>query len=363
MRKLHGIQYLRAIAALGVVVFHAAERTGTHFVIGAAGVDVFFVVSGFIMWVIANDRSLSPSAFFRDRLERIAPLYWIATGVMVAGALAGLFPNMRLTAYHVFASLAFIPNRSPSSGEIWPVLVQGWTLNYEMFFYALFAAALFLPANRRLAALALVFCALAAAGLPFAPGTPIFKTPIFKTWTDPLLLEFLLGIGIGKLWLDDRMPSPATGIALISVAAAGFGFVGATYAGFNPFVLGPLAAALVVGVLALEKGAGVRRFRPASYLGDSSYAIYLWHAMAISVAVKLGAALSLPGPVVLGIAVISGIAVGAAAHEILEKPIAAFLKGRRASTGAGPVASAPSRRRERAVAAGETPRVSAPSRR
>ena len=88
------------------MVFHAAERTGAHFAIGAAGVDVFFVISGFIMWVIVEDRPLSPSRFFRDRLERIAPLYWIATGVMVAGALAGLFPNLRLTAYHVFGFAA-----------------------------------------------------------------------------------------------------------------------------------------------------------------------------------------------------------------------------------------------------------------
>ena len=57
MNKLYGIQYLRGFAALAVVVFHAAERTGHHFAIGAAGVDVFFVISGFIMWVIADGRT------------------------------------------------------------------------------------------------------------------------------------------------------------------------------------------------------------------------------------------------------------------------------------------------------------------
>lgn len=324
MRTLHGIQYLRAVAALGVVVFHAAERTGAHFAIGAAGVDIFFVVSGFIMWVIASDRSPSPSAFLRDRIERIAPLYWIATGVMVAGALAGLFPNMRLTAWHVFSSLSFIPSRSPSTGEIWPVLVQGWTLNYEMFFYALFAMALFLPAKRRLVVLAAAFLGLVAAGWLAAP-----ETPVFKTWTDPLLLEFLLGIGIGKAWLDGALPSPGIGAALIAVAIGGFAFVGVTYVGFMPLVLGPLAAALVGGVLTFERHARIPSFRPASYLGDASYSIYLWHAMAISVAAKLGSVLLLPKPIVFGIAIVSGVAVGVAAHEILEKPIAAFLKDRR----------------------------------
>src|SRR5690606_23505965 len=97
MGRLHGVQYLRAFAALAVVVFHAAERTGGHFTIGAAGVDVFFVVSGFIMWVISQGRPVTPLRFLRQRLERIAPLYWVATSIMVGGALAGLFPNLRLT--------------------------------------------------------------------------------------------------------------------------------------------------------------------------------------------------------------------------------------------------------------------------
>ena len=162
---LYGIQYLRALAALAVVVFHAAERSGYAFAIGAAGVDVFFVISGFIMWVIADRRPLSPGRFLADRIRRIVPVYWLATGVMVAGALAGLFPNLVLTVEHVVASLAFVPARSPSTGALWPVLVQGWTLNYEMFFYLVFAASLVLPARLRLPAMATVFAALVATGL------------------------------------------------------------------------------------------------------------------------------------------------------------------------------------------------------
>jgi exopolysaccharide production protein ExoZ len=323
MKRLYGIQYLRAAAALGVVVFHAAERTGTHFAIGAAGVDVFFVISGFIMWVIASDRAPSPAAFLRDRFERIAPSYWIATGVMVAGALTGLSPNLRLTAWSVLSSLAFIPSRSPSTGDIWPVLVQGWTLNYEMFFYGIFAMTLLMPARLRLAGMTALFLALVAAGRLLDPASPILKT-----WTDPLLLEFLVGMAIGKAWLKGAIPSPATGVALMAIAIAGFAFVGVTYVGFTPFVLGPLAAALVVGVLTFERCAAVAHIPPASYLGDASYSIYLWHTMAISVVTKAALALSLPVPVAFAAAVIAGTALGATAHETLEKPIAALLKTR-----------------------------------
>ena len=170
MTKLFGIQYLRAVAALAVVVFHAAERSGLNFVVGAAGVDIFFVISGFVMWTLAATRPVSTWAFYRDRLLRIAPLYWIVTLVMAVGALAGLFPRIRLTADHVIASLAFVPHRSPSNGEIWPLLTQGWTLNLEMFFYLIFGLILFLPRERRLAMLTTTFVGLVLAGRKYQPA-------------------------------------------------------------------------------------------------------------------------------------------------------------------------------------------------
>jgi len=331
MRRLHGIQYLRALAALAVVAFHAAERTGGHFAIGAAGVDIFFVISGFIMWTISQGRPVTPALFLRERIERIAPSYWIATAVMVAGAALGLFPNLKPTFTHVLGSLFFIPHRSPDTGDIWPVLVQGWTLNYEMFFYAVFAGTLLLPAGRRLAALAAVFLGLVAIGALVA-GT----NPLVVTYTNPIVLEFLLGTLLGKLWLDGRIATPDMGLALILVAFLGFSFVGSTYAGFTPLVLGPLALALVAGTLALERGGLVDHWRPASYLGDASYSIYLWHTFAISVVAKLGAKLSLPTALSLPLAVIGGVAVGVAAFELIEKPLARALKQRR---GAFPVAA------------------------
>jgi exopolysaccharide production protein ExoZ len=326
MRRLYGVQYLRAIAAIGVVVFHAMERTGGHFAIGAAGVDVFFVVSGFIMWVLAEARRPSPATFLRERIERIVPLYWAATTVMVAGGLAGLFPNMRLTVFHVFASFAFVPHFSPSDGGLWPVLVQGWTLNYEMFFYVLFALLLPLASNRRFAALAAVLAGLALLGLLLRP-----EGAALQTYTSPLLVEFLIGAGIGRLWLADRLPPPVVGAALIAAALAGFAFVGATYAGFNPYVLGPLAGVLLIGVLALEKAGRIRRLGAAAYLGDASYSIYLWHTMAVSVTVKLADVLALPVPAAVCLAIGSGIAIGLACHAFMEKPMTAFLKARRHS--------------------------------
>jgi exopolysaccharide production protein ExoZ len=321
MKKLYGIQYLRAAAALGVVVFHAAERSGGHFVIGAAGVDVFFVISGFIMWVISQKRPVSPLRFFGDRLKRIVPAYWMATAAMCVGALVGAFPNLTLTAGHVAGSFLFIPHRSPNGGHVWPVLVQGWTLNYEMFFYAVFALVLFLPVGRRLVTLATIFLLLSGCGLLL--GT---QDPLLATYTSPLILEFLLGTLVGRLWLGGRMPPAKMGAGLVVLSLCGFAFVGITLQGFNPFILGPLAALLLIGTLALEDAGMMGRSKLLSRLGDGSYSIYLWHTFAISAVAKAASSLGLPAALTLIVAVLAGLLLGLVMYEWIEKDLPGTLR-------------------------------------
>ncbi|MGF6258866.1 acyltransferase family protein [Ensifer sp. LBL] len=318
---IYGIQYLRAVAALGVVIFHAAERTGHHFAIGAAGVDVFFVISGFIMWVISERRPVSPLAFLRDRVQRIAPIYWLATAVMVIGGLAGLFPNLVLSNGHVLSSLLFIPVRSPSSGEIWPVLVQGWTLNYEMFFYAVFALTLLLPRSRRLLAIAGCFSALVAIG--FAVDS---DNALFVTYTRPIILEFVAGMIVAEFWLRGRVPGAMSGLVLFAGAFSGFAAVAVLRLPFDEFILGPLAVMLVLGTLALEAQGWFRPRRLPMMLGDASYSIYLWHTFAISVVVKACGMIGI-GPLASGLlAIAAGTALGVLAYVLIEKPLATRLR-------------------------------------
>ena len=325
MNTIHGIQYLRAAAALAVVIFHAAEKTGHRFTIGAAGVDVFFVISGFIMWVISDRRPLTPARFIADRIRRIVPVYWLATGVMVAGALAGLFPNLVLTLEHVLASLFFVPARSPSNGEIWPVLVQGWTLVYEMLFYAVFAASLFMPRHWRLPVIAGLFVALVAAGL-----ASTFDDAILLTYTRPVILEFVAGMILGELWLKGRVPSLGAGSGLIGCALGGFSLIALLRLPFDELTIGPLAIALVLGVLTLEAHGCVPVMRLPHLLGNASYSIYLWHTFAISVVAKAGAAIGLDPLLVMAAAVIAGTLLGLAAYAMLERPLVALGRARAA---------------------------------
>src|SRR5262249_39672775 len=132
---LDSLQALRAVAALSVVLYHI-DFIGR----GAFGVDIFFVLSGFIIChVTAADRQ----HFLLKRLIRIVPLYWARTLVVCALALAA--PRLLQTTSDswmgLLKSLFFIPYEK-ESGRVYPVLFLGWTLNYEMFFYVVFSIAL-----------------------------------------------------------------------------------------------------------------------------------------------------------------------------------------------------------------------------
>ena len=324
MRTLYSIQYLRALAAVAVVVFHAAERTGLHFTIGAAGVHVFFVVSGFIMVIISDGCAVGPLDFFRSRLLRVAPAYWAATLVMIAGGVVGLFPNLKLGLAHTLGSLLFVPVVSPSTGELSPPLVQGWTLNYEMFFYAVFALILFLKTSARLPTLAFTFSLLVIVGLYVDT-----QNPIVGFYTAPLILELVAGAALAKLFQAGRVPSASAGLAIVGISLAGFAAIEIFSLWFDAWTLGPLAFLLVLGGLSIETGSKLPTIAALTYLGDSSYSIYLWHTFAISVVVKIGLSLGVPPAILLLIATVLGTIVGIAGFECFERPVQQFIRGHR----------------------------------
>ena len=150
LRNLH---LLRAIAALAVVYFHTTSEAGLNLSanIGSHGVDVFFVISGFIIPYISAHSS---DRFLLRRIIRIVPFYWTAT--MVVFSTAALAPHIlhstRVDYVQLMCSLFFIPRETSYPGMV-PTLVLGWSLNYEMSFYVMFGLALAIaPATRRCSA-------------------------------------------------------------------------------------------------------------------------------------------------------------------------------------------------------------------
>ena len=198
------IQYLRGIAALMVVWYHGiylfpnlSQYLPSSF--GEAGVAIFFVLSGFVMVATTSRKNISPREFFIRRIKRVVPLYWLMT--IIASVALLLRSPTDISPTKILQSLLFIPHFSlKHPKEIWPVLIPGWTLNYEMFFYVMFAGSLIIK-KYYFATITIFLLTCVAVGELIGP----FVNPIVKTYTNPLLLEFILGMALCHLWVSGKI--------------------------------------------------------------------------------------------------------------------------------------------------------------
>jgi exopolysaccharide production protein ExoZ len=330
MKTLVSVQYLRALAALAVAAFHALQWLRGGFEIGRAGVDVFFVISGVIMWRITAGRAVSPASFVWRRFTRVAPAYWLAT--LVVAAVAGWSPlflaHVHPTWRHLALSLAFLPHHDPE-GLPFPLLAPGWTLIYEAAFYLLFAASLMAKESAR--------AIWATAGLAAVAGAGFLYPPAYGLGANPLMLEFAAGLWIGKLSLARALPGRGWAIALLTGglgALAGEAASGYVNELWRPLLWGVPSAMIVAGAVSLESRGAALTWPALKSLGDASYSLYLWHLPVIALVAHLLAArqpwLFLPA------AIVATIAAAFAGRAIVEKPAIALL--RRASP-ARPAAS------------------------
>jgi exopolysaccharide production protein ExoZ len=326
--ELRAIQYLRAVAALAVLAFHAAAVAGWGFGAGAAGVDVFFVISGFIMTLVGARPGVSPWGFLRRRAARIAPLYWLVTLTVAVLAVASpaLFPRMEVSASHLVQSLFFIPHTAPD-GSVAPLIVPGWTLNFEAFFYLLFALTLLAPYRFRVWLLSAVLGGLVAIG-PLGDR----QAPIWATFTSPLLLEFLAGAWLGQAWRTGRLPSRRQGVAMMVLAVALFALVAALRLDAEParvVLWGAPALLLVAGAVSMERDGGLGDYAWLRWLGDGSYSIYLVHGLAISAVARLLAMVGVDhGLVLFLLAIVTALVVGLACYGLVERRLVRLFRPR-----------------------------------
>jgi exopolysaccharide production protein ExoZ len=302
--QLPAIQILRALAALAIALLHSFEdasqlsrRLGEEFAPQRllpldAGVDLFFVISGFVMVYASRDmfgRTESAGVFLRRRLARIVPIYWAVTLLYLAVSFGGLAPVNRPQpdGWEIAASFLFVPWILGQGPLVQPVYTLGWTLNYEMLFYALFA--LFLPLKRAVAVPLLVGVLM----LLVAVGQVIPSSQVqLHFWTRSIILEFAFGMIIGQMALSGVRPGKGLAAAL-SVAALAMLWIGHVQLGIFPdraLQYGLPAALLVIAALAFNDIDAARPLaRLGVRLGDASYAIYLLHPFVIrGVAVTAG---------------------------------------------------------------------------
>ena len=336
--SIYSIQYLRAIAALAVLVDHALNipvnnQLSVLINFGRLGVEVFFVISGFIITVIGGAGPFNPITFLRRRIERIVPIYWAATFVVTIAALLlpNLFKTTVVTWEGLIKSLVFIPSEVPKA----PLLTLGWTLNFEAFFYVAFAFLFFLSSERR----TLVLCGVLGLMVLFGQiADP--QNAVLKVYTSPSLIGFCAGALLAQAWrhgLIQRMGALgrwATSVAGILLSAW---YLTAPATSELPigthFVLTGAGLSIVMLGLQVEAAGLMPKFAPLKLLGDASYSIYLFHYFAVGLlwAVMKSAAAS--SALVFGLGVIltlaAGIAAGLAVYFLLEKPMMTMFQRRR----------------------------------
>lgn len=309
MDRLRSLQVLRFLAALSVAVCHVDAILFGQAHAGAFGVDVFFVLSGFVITVTAR---ANPTDFLKKRLIRVLPIYWALTAPALI-IMGGLAPQ------RVIASLTLWP-----AYDVWtpPVLEVAWSLSFELVFYV--ATALVLAGVRA----RWIIGAWIVAGVlgPITGWQPLLFLG------SPLVAEFLLGVGLA-LWGQRR--TAFGGVALLAgLAVLGWFWVTGP-AGLDTRIVGPEAwwrvlfwgvpAALIVyGALQFEAVFRARWAVPFVFLGEASYALYLLHVPLIHVVKNIAGGWA--GAPILALALCVGAA--AALYAYIERPMLADFRAK-----------------------------------
>jgi len=359
--KLHAIQMLRGIAALAVALLHlgaietevlAGREQGLlsgWTANGYAGVDLFFVISGFIMVYVTAGRArgaASAGDFLVARAARIYPLWWL---------FAGLFALFMLASYGV----PYPPDVQAASGEsgagytiksfllipqgAYPLLGVGWTLIHEMYFYLVFAV--FLLAPKRWLPWLMAVWAVFVIGNDLMGQTYKDAADLLTLANHTMTLEFIGGGFAAMLVLSGRR-SLAAPVTLIAGAALLIAL--AVYTNDNTYEtmrwgrvlwFGGPAIALVYGLTSLELGGRLKTVKPLVILGDISYALYLSHILSFALMKRvfagwLGAPGWLDNLVFFIVSLAFALLVSIAAHRLFETPSLTLLsKWRRAWLG------------------------------
>ncbi len=367
--KLSHLQTLRAVAATLVIADHASSNLikwgalpawfqDARFELGGLGVSTFFVISGFIMIHTSFDdfgRSDRAILFALRRLIRIVPIYWLAT---LIGAALSMHHTPPATLSDLVRSLLFIPYESGIGGPMRPIMAQGWTLNYEMFFYALFTLALLAPRKVGLPALLAAFVLIVGGGAFVKPLSDASEANSVVTFlTAPLILLFAIGIAIGIAERSGfKLPRFRAPILWACVL---FGLTMAVtivwrLPNSKPFpyqavfwVPGTVAVLLAIYAKPASNGPIDRLF---AKLGDASYCTYLFHTFTIAAVAGVFARFRI-SPTVAILFIISSLVAGNMAglfiHIVIERRLTTgpLMWLRQAfsvrSTQAEPVASTP----------------------
>jgi exopolysaccharide production protein ExoZ len=333
---IYNIQFLRAVAALIVVYGHSSCNRGlnTGICLGSSGVDLFFIISGFIICFITFSDS---SQFLKRRIIRIVPFYWTATFALflVATVAPSVLRTVSADVPTLVYSLFFIPHDTPHGP--YPLMLLGWTLNYEMYFYVIYAAALTISHKH-----AYLLCAAAILAVLAVTDTIAPASQALGYYGRTVVLEFIFGMivfhafRLAPQYLRQAKRKKTIFVALIALLIVAFALLILQDNNMPPemrvLYAGVPAAFVVISALLLENlyGFAVHN-RTVLLLGEASYVLYLVHPYVIYSVLRVGLRNSVQWPlwaklpmVLVLMALASAVAV--AIHFYFERPVMAALR-------------------------------------
>jgi exopolysaccharide production protein ExoZ len=334
--RLDGVEAARGVAALLVVLYHAALHVEgdvpsaavlwslPHF--GHAGVDFFFVLSGFIISFVHRADLGKPKRlghYLERRFTRVFPFYWLVLGFSLLGTWLlhrAQFPDVR----EILSNLLLLPQTKDQ------IVGGAWTLVFEIMYYFVFAIAI---CNRRIGAAVLgIWAVLVAAGVFYKP---VSESAALVVVTSPFCLEFFLGMGAAAIL--SRRTVPLSGL-LLTIGVVGFVLAGACEISGLLYGFGHTAR-LAYGtgsfliILALVERERLGRLKVPRFLavmGRASYSIYLVHLIAIgitfkflSMAIRLAPAWSF---LIWALLCTTALTAGILASIWLEQPLIRFAR-------------------------------------
>jgi len=298
--KIESIQALRGVAALAVVALHATaiERKYSGgdlllpewFRFGESGVDLFFVISGFVMVTVTRGRFGRVNEVLRflwGRATRIYPTYWFYFFLTLAVFLWQ--PSWVNTSLHhqanLWASFLLLP------ADTLPLVMVAWSLVNELWFYLVFTILLLFPEQALLPSLCVWAAAILGINL-FADKSSF--TPTALLITHPYTCEFIIGSLVALFVRAEYARKLPAGLFWAILVVVAVGLIQAEAAGVlegsrlkNALLLGGLYGALLAACVVLEARRSLRIPTFMRLGGDMSYTVYLSHLLVLSVIGKI----------------------------------------------------------------------------
>lgn len=329
--RLDGVQFARGCAALLVLVYHAGRMVsleqyagyiplGGLFNFGHAGVDFFFVLSGFIIFYVhASDwgRPSSAPRYFWRRLTRIYPIYWIVTLAVIVLDRFRLSGPKGFDLDYIFYSFALIRH-----GDF-PILGVAWTLEHEMFFYLMFGVGIF---SKKLGYVAFgAWLLVIAVGFFTALGRGVIGFA-----ATPYHLQFFMGMAVAYFVARHVVPAPRALLcgSLLVFVLAGMVENGGLFAPTSlasKLIFGAASAGILLGLVGAERSAAIRIGRVGLFFGEASYSLYLSHVITIGltaqVLMRFEMTRGAPGWIWLLVTCVASIVCAGLLYRFVERPI------------------------------------------